>query len=142
MSDPKEPFVPRDDRPELSLDPEAPIAQLRVRDLHVILNSSILKVIQDHKIIEKHFKHEKIEKFEKLEKFEKHEKFEWEKHHKPEKLEYEVFKNTPEGLPDPTNQIDPIARRGLEQVISQVAGLSQQVGELAKQIEELQKKLG
>jgi hypothetical protein len=141
MSDPKEPFVPRADRPDLALDPEAPIAQLKVRDLHLILSGTVLKVIQDHKIIEKHFKHEKLEKFEKHEKLEKHEKhekhekLEWEKIHKPEKLEYEVYKNTPEGIPDPTNQIDPVARRGLEQVIDQIAGL-------AKQLEEIQKKLG
>ena len=136
MSDPKQPFVPQGDRPEMELDPEAPIAQLKVRDLSVILNSHIIKIIRDHKWL-KPEKYEKIEKFEKIEKWEKFEKIE-----KPEKLEFEVFQKIPEHIPDPGPLGDPVARRGLEEVVQQIAGLSQQVGALAKQVEDLQKKLG
>jgi hypothetical protein len=104
--EPREPFVSQGDRPEVRLDPDAPLSELRVRDLAAILGpmagknpnfevgKTPLKDFFDKPSPEvakdflKEIKIEKVEKPEKPEKFEKNEKFEKdEKHEKPEKFE-------------------------------------------------------
>jgi hypothetical protein len=99
----REPFVSQGDRPEVRLDPEAPLSELRVRDLAAILGPMAgknpnfevgktgLKDFFDKPspdVVKDPFKEGKSEKFEKSEKLEKNEKNEKnEKIEKPEKNE-------------------------------------------------------
>src|SRR3989442_15846975 len=93
MAEKKEPFISQEDRPEVKIDPDRPVSELRVRDLEAILVSGALKKFKDLKFEKEEIKdlkfekieHKegKIEKYEKLEKYEKHEKFELEPVHKP-----------------------------------------------------------
>jgi len=154
MPEKKEPYVSQGDRPEVKMDPDKPISELRVRDLQAILGGSVAKKVEN-KEIEK-IKAEKPEKFEKHEKFEKFEKSEFKDHkfekfeHKEiikeikyEKLELEggVLKQTFEPGPDPTQQIDPAIQAGLAQLVQTVGGLAKRVDELANQMAELQKRV-
>jgi len=159
----KQPFVSQADRPEVRLDLDMPINDLRVRDLAAILGlvggkspfeagKTSLKDFFDKDFpevakdfvkelkIEKVEKPEKPEKFEKNEKFEKHEKLEkHEKHEKPEIKELKLEKIESDGVFDPGG-FRPGPDPRLEQVIQTLAGLTKQVSELANQIEELKKK--
>lgn len=166
----KEPFVPKADRPEVRLDLDMPINDLRVRDLAAILGlmtgktpfevgKTPLKDFFDKDFPEvakdyvKELKLEKFEKPEKSEKFEKNEKIE--KPEKPEKVEKNEKVEKPEkseikeakaekvendGVFDPGNPVRPDPR--MDQIVQAVAGLTRQVGQLANQLEELQKKPG
>lgn len=162
--DSKEAFVAQADRPEVRLDLDMPINDLRVRDLAAILGlvggkspfeagKTSLKDFFDKDFpevakdfvkelkIEKVEKPEKPEKFEKNEKFEKHEKLEkHEKHEKPEIKELKLEKIESDGVFEPGTRPGPDPR--LEQVIQVLAGLTKQVSELANQVEELKKKGG
>jgi hypothetical protein len=106
--DPKEPFVPKEDRPEVRINLDTPVNELRVRELSAILGFLAAKnpfeagktslkdffdkpfpeVAKDFvkeskpEMFDKPVKFEKPEKFEKDEKAEKFEKHE--KHEKPE----------------------------------------------------------
>ncbi len=152
---PRQPFVPKEDRPEVKISLDTPVKDLRVRELSAILgyfaekdpnfevgktpikdffDKDFPEVIKDwvkDTKGEKLEKPEKLEKNEKLEKVEKYEKSEF-KEIKNEKLEREpVF--DPGRIPGP----DP----RMEQVIVAVAGLTKQVSHLANQVEELRKKI-
>lgn len=165
----KQPFVAQADRPEVRIDLDMPINELRVRDLAAILGlvgthkspfeggktpikdffdkpfpeetKDFLKEIKIEKIEkpEKPEKVEKNEKFEKPEKIEKHEKHE--KHEKPEKHELKELK-----LEKIENDgvFDPgpfrIPDPRLDAVIQAISGLTAQVSQLANQLEELRKK--
>jgi hypothetical protein len=139
----KEPYVSQADRPEVKIDPEKPVSELRVRDLQAILGTSAIKKLEkfEHKELklEKYEKHEKFEKFEKHEKFEKYEKLEI-KELKLEKLEHDPIVKQFEPGPGPT-QIDPEILAGLNQIIQTVGGLTKRVDELSNQVAELQKKV-
>lgn len=170
MANPKEPadtakqaFVGAADRPEVRLDLDMPVNQLRVRDLAAILGhlsqkspfeagKTSIKDFFDKPFPErakdyvKEVKPEKFEKPEKSEKFEKNEKHEkHEKHEKPEKLEKPEIKELKlekienDGVFDPGNRFPPGPDPRLEQVIQVLAGLTQHVSVLADQIKELQK---
>jgi hypothetical protein len=146
---PKEPFVPREDRPAVRISLDTPLSELRVRELSAILGfmaaknpnfevgKTPLKDFFDKDFPEvakdwlKEIKIEKIEKPEKPEKFEKNEKFE-----KPEKIEKI---EAAEVAVDPRHVIGPDPR--MEQIIQAVAGLTKQVARLANQVEELRKKV-
>ncbi len=166
----KQPFVSKEDRPEVKISLDTPLNELRVRELGAILgflgskseifdgNKTSLKDFFDKDFpevakdwlkdikIEKIEKPEKPEKFEKFEKHEKHEKFE-----KPEKVEkYERFEKIE--FKDQKNEKlerEPVFEPGnipvpdpmLQQVIQALAGLTKQVSQLANQVEELQKKV-
>lgn len=157
----KEPFVAQGDRPEVKLSPDAPLGELRVRDLAAILGAFAAKnpnfevgktplkdffdkpFPEEAKDFIKEIKPEKFEKSEikefkgeKVEKFEKREKFE-----KPEikEVKNEKFEHG-EAVLDPGKFPGPDPR--LEQLIQAVAGLTTQVGQLANQVEELRKKSG
>ena len=155
--EPKQPFISHADRPEVRIDLDTPLSELRVRELSAILGfmagknpnfevgKTPIKDFFDKPFpevakdwlkeikIEKIEKPEKPEKFEKNEKFEKPEKFEKnEKFEKPEKIEIR------EPVFDPRNVPGPDPR--MEQVIQAVAGLTQQVSQLANQVEELRKR--
>lgn len=165
----KQPFVGKEDRPEVKISLDTPLSELHVRELGTILGFMVgknpfevgktplkdffdkdfpevakdwIKEIKTEKLekpekpekaekSEKFEKHEKYEKPEKREKFEKLEKLEL-KDIKIEKLEHEVAVEPgfPPG-PDPT----------LQRVIQAVAGLTNQVSQLANQVAELQKKV-
>lgn len=160
--EPKQPFVGKEDRPEVRIDLDTPLSELRVRELSAILGfmtgknpnfevgKTSIKDFFDKPFPEvakdwlKEIKIEKIEKPEKPEKFEKHEKLEKpekleknekiEKFEKPEKIEVREPVFDPRTFPGPDPRI--------EQLIQAVAGLTQQVTQLANQVEELRKKAG
>lgn len=120
-------FVPQGDRPDVQLDPNRPIGELRVRDLSQLLGQITIKKF-DWKEPFKEFKDHKHEKWE----F-KHEWKEW----KHEKWEHDpVVKPGPDNFPDPT-QRDPI----LNEIVQVVGGLRQQIGQLENQVKELQGKI-
>jgi hypothetical protein len=136
MDEQKQAFVPPEDRPEVKLDPNAPISELRVRDLSAILGQAVLKKFdikepfkefKDHKLEKfeiKEFKFEKIEKFEKLE----HEKWWPDKHFEPPKFN--------EGGP----VIDPTIGDTLGKLVQSVSGLTAQVDAIGKRVEALEKR--
>jgi hypothetical protein len=155
----KEPFVSPSDRPEVKLNPDGPITELRVRDLAAILGAvatknpfevgktplkdffdkpfpeetkDFLKEIKPEKLEKseiKEFKGEKNEKFEKREKFEKSETKEF----KSEKFERgEAVIDPEKGIPDPR----------IDQLIQAVSGLVKQIGDLANQVDEMKKRTG
>lgn len=166
----KQPFVSQADRPAVRLDLDMPVNDLRVRDLAAILGllstkspfeagktslkdffdkdfpevaKDYVKELKIEKIEkpekpEKFEKNEKIEKPEKVEKIEKHEKIE--KPEKPEIKELKLEKIENDGVFDPGDRVRPDPR--MEQIIQALAGLTRQVGLLANQVEELQKKGG
>ena len=162
----KEPFVPSADRPEVKINLDTPLSELRVRELSSILGSLIgkspfevgktpLKDFFDKPFPEttkdfvKESKPENIEKTTKFEKPEKFEKFEKdkdkdknEKIEKPEKSEIKEVKAEKveaDGVFDPRKLVTPDPR--LEQLIESVTGLTKQVSQLADQVEELRKKV-
>lgn len=125
----KESFIGQGDRPEVRLDPNMPISELRVRDLASILSRAIYKPIIKELKYEKFEKHEKFEIKElKPEKFEKNEKLEWEKLDKHPGFEQPF---------DPGSFPDPLPWQQLAEVVK---GLSQKVDQLADQVAELQKR--
>jgi hypothetical protein len=158
----KEPFVPADDRPEVRIDLETPLTELRVRDLSAILGFAASKnpnfevgktPIKDFfdkdwpevaKDWVKEIKTEKLEKPEKPEKFEKNEKLEKnEKQEKNEKLEKPETKDLKiekiesdgvfqAGLPRPDPRMD--------ELVAAVAGLRHQVDQLADQVKRLRER--
>ena len=155
---PKQPFVGSEDRPEVKLDLDMPVNDLRVRDLAAILGHLVGKSpfevgktsIKDFfdkpfpevaKDYVKELKPEKVEKPEKPEKFEKNEKHEKaEKLEKPEIKELKHEKIESDGVFDPVQRFPPGPDPRLEQVIQALASLTRQVGVLANQVEELQKR--
>jgi len=160
----KEAFVSQADRPEVKLDLDMPINDLRVRDLAAILGlvggknpfeagKTSLKDFFDKEFpevakdfvkelkIEKVEKPEKPEKVEKNEKHEKHEKLEKnEKVEKPEIKELKIEKIENDGVFDPGLRPGPGPDPRLEQAIQALAGLTRQVSELANQVEELKQR--
>jgi len=150
----KQPFISKDDRPDVKISLDTPLSDLRVRELSAILGFMVgknpnfevgktsLKDFFDKPFPEtvkdwiKEVKSDKFEKIEKLEKNEKHEKNE--KLEKPERKELKAEKIEHDGVFDPGIPIGPDPR--LEQVIQAVAGLSKQVSQLANQMAELGKK--
>lgn len=147
----KQPFVSKEDRPEVKISLDTPLNELRVRELGTILGFIVgknpnfevgktpIKDFFDKPFPEtvkdwiKELKPEKIEKpeFKEL----KHEKIEKPelKEHKHEKLEREpVF--------DP-GTIGPGPDPRFDHIVQVVSGLTKQVALLANQLEELKKKL-
>ena len=144
--------------------PDTPLSELRVRDLAAIIGAAtknpnfevgktplkdffdkefpeeakdFIKEIKPEKFEKnelKELKGEKLEKYEKREKFEKPEKLEKPeiKEIKFEKIEIQEPAFDPGRLPGPDPRI--------EQLIQAVAGLTQQVSQLANQVEELRKR--
>ena len=153
----KEPFIGSSERPEVKLDLDMPLTDLRVRDLAAILGhlgskspfeagktpikdffdkpfpeeaKDFLKEIKIEKA-EKPEKPEKAEKHEKLEKHEKREKHEL-KELKVEKVEIDVVFEVDRFPPGP----DP----RFESVIQTIGQLTRQVAALADQVEQLRKR--
>lgn len=160
----KEPFIGSSDRPEVRIDLDMPLTDLRVRDLAAILGQlgskspfeagkTAIKDFFDKEFPEvakdflKEVKIEKVEKPEKPEKFEKNEKHEknekYEKNEKAEKREIKelkVEKIEADGVFDPGSRFPPGPDPRFESVIQAIAGLTQQVNALANQVEELRKR--
>ncbi len=166
--DNKEPFIGSGDRPEVSIDLDQPVSDLRVRDLAAILGhltsksaselgKAPIKDFFDKQFPErtkdflKEIKNEKPEKPEKFEKLEKHEKNE--KLEKPElkefKHEHKEFKHEHKELKLEKIENDGVFDPGrgfpgpdprFESVLQAVAGLSQQVSALTDQVEILRKR--
>lgn len=155
----KEPFISSEDRPEVKIDLDTPIGELRVRELtsilgffatkspHFEVGKTSLKDFFDKDFpevakdwvkelkIEKIEKPEKPEKFEKLEKYEKREKLE-----KPElkDLKYEKLEREP--VFDPGRIPGPDPR--FDALVEAVAGLQKQVSQLVDQVEALRERVG
>lgn len=160
----KEPFIGSSERPEVRLDLDMPVTELRVRDLAAILGhlgskspfeagktpikdffdkpfpeeaKDFLKEIK----IEKVEKPEKPEKVEKNEKHEKHEKLEKiEKREKPELKELKAEKIEIDGVFE-VDRFPPGPDPRFESVIQTIAQLTRQVGALADQVEQLRKRV-
>ncbi len=150
----KEPFVPQADRPDVRINLDTPLGELRVRELSAILGFMVgkhpnfevgktsLKDFFDKpfpEVAKDWLKEIKPENIEKPQKFEKPEKFE--KNEKIEKTEIKEAKNEKlesDGVFDPGKLVGPDPR--MEQVIQAVTGLTKQVSQLANQVEELRKK--
>lgn len=133
MDESKQAFVPPEDRPEVKLDPNAPISELRVRDLSAILGQAVLKKF-DIKEPFKEFKDHKLEKFEIKEfKFEKLEKLEHEKWWPDKYFE-------PPKLADGGPVIDPSIGDTLGKLVQSVSGLTAQVDALGTRVEALEKR--
>jgi hypothetical protein len=147
----KQPFVPQEDRPDVRINLDTPLSELRVRDLSALralmvgkdpfedplkafFDKPFPEVVKDYVKESKPENIEKPVKFEKPEKFEKREKFE-----KPELKEIKNEKLEREGVIDPRPGVGPDPR--MEQVIQAVTGLTKQVSQLADQVEELRKKI-
>jgi hypothetical protein len=137
----KKAFIAEEERPEVRIDPEVLLTDLRVRDLNAILGQANFKSrLKDIKIE----KIEKPEKFEKLEKFEKHEKFE-----KPEKFEklerIEEVKWLTEPIPKPREPVvdgpewDPRIAEGINQMVQSVTQLTAQVRDLTVRLDKLER---
>jgi hypothetical protein len=166
----KEPFVPQGDRPEVKINLDTPLSDLRVRELSAILGymtgknanfevgKTSLKDFFDKPFPEvakdwvKEIKPEKVEKPEKPEKFEKNEKLEkWEKLEKDEKVEKPERKELKH---EKLEKLEKLENDGLvlerpdlpgpdpriEQIVQVMAGLTEQVGRLANQVDALEKK--
>jgi hypothetical protein len=154
----KEPFISSTDRPEVKLDLDMPLTELRVRDLAAILGhigskspfevgKTPIKDFFDKPFPEeakdfiKEVKIEKVEKPEKPEKFEKHEKLEKiEKREKPELKELKVEKIEIDGVFE-VDRFPPGPDPRFESVIQTIAQLTRQVATLADQVEQLRKRV-
>jgi hypothetical protein len=136
----KKAFIAEEERPEVRIDPEVLLTDLRVRDLNAILGQvnykSRLKDIKIEKI-------EKPEKFEKFEKFEKHEKFE-----KPEKIEklerieeVKLISDIPKPFEPGWDDLvkDPRVAEGINQMVQAVTQLTAQVGDLTVRMDKLER---
>lgn len=165
----KEPFVPKEDRPQVKITLDTPLSELRVRELSEILGRIIgggknpnfevgktpIKDFFDGPGFEvpkdevKDAKFEKAEKNElkelkgdKWEKIENIKREKNEKREKPEKSEIKEVKAEKietDGVFDP-GRIIPGPDPRFEQLIQAVSGLTKQVSELSNQVEELKKK--
>jgi hypothetical protein len=143
----KKAFIPEGERPEVRIDPEMSLTDLKVRDLSAILGQIDFKSIRKEIKIEKLEKPEKFEKIEKWERIEKPDKFEkFEKIEKPEKFEkierIEVVKREPE-IPKPGDPViddpfrDPRVFEGINQLVESISQLTGQVQDLANRVTKL-----
>jgi len=156
----KQPFISQEDRPEVRINLDTPLSELRVRELSAILGFLVgkdpfedpWKAFWDKDFPEvtkdwaKEAKIDKLEKGEakeyKSEKNEKEIKEIKEAKEKAEKGELKEIKNEKlerEGVIDPRGSVGPDPR--IEQVIQAMTGLTKQVSQLANQVEELRKKV-
>jgi hypothetical protein len=142
---PRKPFVAQGDRPEVRIKLDAPVSELKVRDLAAILRLGSQKDFWDGKDWlkddfdggikwwkEKEKDKDKEKEKEKPEKQEKHEK-----HEKPEIKEVKAEKVESDGVftPGPYPRPDP----QLDQIMRTLVGLNERVSQLADQLEELKK---
>ena len=169
-SESKEPFVSKEDRPEVKITLDTPLSELRVRELSSIVGRIIggggkhpnfevgggpLKNFFDKpfpEVAKDELKDVKSDKFEKNElkelKGDKWEKIENIKHEKNEKREKpeksEIKEIKAEKIENDgvfePGRVIPGPDPRFEQLIEAVAGLTKQVSQLANQVEELKKK--
>jgi hypothetical protein len=138
----REAFVGKGDRPEVRLNPDAPISELRVRDLATILGLGSRKDFWDGKDWQKDdfdgpFDPKPWKEGKEFKDFK-----EWKE--KPEKLEKREIKEVKSEKLEVDERFDPgIGPRvqpRIEQIMQGLAGLSARVSELANQVEELKKR--
>lgn len=144
----KEPFVGQGDRPELRLRPDTPIGELTVRDLAALLGrlgpsrkdfwdgKDWAKDDFDGPVIKgKDVKDKEKEKDKEKDKDKEKEKEKLEKREKPEIKEVKVEKVETDGVFEPAVAAGPDSR--LDEVVRALSGLTEQVAQLADQVEEL-----
>lgn len=113
MANPKEPFISKGDRPDVKIDPDKPLSNLTVRDLHSILGGSEIY---------------KFRKDKDLEKFSS-----WKEYWK----EY-AYEKSPYTETFATHPSDP-GQTGIAVLAEHIGGLHKKIDELANQIAELKK---
>jgi hypothetical protein len=166
----KEPFVPKEDRPEVKITLDTPLSELRVRELSAILGRVIgggknpnfevgktpikdffdapeFEVPKDHvkdakgeKLEKNELKELKGDKFEKLENLKREKNEKREKPEKSEIKEVKAEKVESDAVFDPGRIPIPEPDPRFEQLIEAVAGLTKQVSQLSNQVEEMKKK--
>lgn len=138
----REPFVGKADRPEVRLNPDAPISELRVRDLAMILGLGTRKDFWDGTDWQKvdfdgPFDPKPWKEGKEFKDFK-----EWKE--KPEKLEKREIKELKAEKLEVDQVFDagigPRVQPRIEEIIQGLAGLSARVSELANQVEELKKR--
>jgi hypothetical protein len=146
----REPFVSQGDRPEVRIKLDAPISELRVRDLATILGLGTGKDFWDGKDWQKDdfdgglkWWKEKEKDKDKLEKFE-HKELKIEKHeHKELKLEKHEHKELKLEKLENDGQFEVPQRPGpdpwVQSIFKAIAGLTEQVSQLTDQVAQLQK---
>jgi len=143
---PRKPFVAQGDRPELRIKLDAPLSELKVRDLAAILRLGSQKDFWDGKDwlkddfdggIKWWKEKEKDKDKEKEKDKDKEKEKDKEKHEKPEIKEIKAEKVETDGVfsPGPFPRPDP----QLDQIVRALVGLNERVGQLADQLEELKK---
>lgn len=153
MAEEKEPFVAATDRPDVNLNPDAPISELRVRDLQALLQGSaqFKNTMEKRTFPDKQFKTEMNKNEIKWEKMEYPEKYWYPEKYievkaKLEKLEHKDFKVEMEKLtaldapPRPEQQAPGPA--GIDQLVQTVSKLSEQVSQLSQDVEKLKQQPG
>jgi hypothetical protein len=137
----RKPFVAQGDRPEMRIKLDAPISELRVRDLAAILRLGSRKDFWDGKDWQKDDFDGEIkwwkEKEKDKEKEKEKDKEKLEKPEKPEIKEAKAEKIENDGVFDP--RLFPRPDPRLDEVIRSLAGLTERVSQLANQVEELKK---
>lgn len=123
--EPKQSFVGGEERPDVRLDPDMPVAEMRVRDLGALVAGVLTPIkLFKHELDHKHKHEHKHEPFEvkrlKIEKYEKIEKFE----HKHEKWEFDEIPVDWPRVPGP----EPDPR--IDQLIEAVSQLREEVAAL------------
>jgi hypothetical protein len=137
---PRKPFVAQGDRPELRIKLDAPVSELKVRDLAAILRLGSQKDFWDGKDWLKDDFDGGIKWWKEKEKDkdkEKEKDKDKEKHEKPEIKEIKAEKVESDGVfsPGPYPRPDP----QLDQIVRALVGLNERVSQLADQLEELKK---
>ena len=143
MSDPKEPFVPSQDRPQVGIHPDTPVSELRVRDLAQMLQGAsqtksivadatktVANELQKSLIVDlkqhwKEFIKEPIK--EKIEKIEKN-----------EKIEIDLVPTKLFEIPDP----GPLTTQPIDEVVKAVSSLTDQVSQLSRDVADLKQRNG
>jgi hypothetical protein len=120
----RESYVPPEDRPAVGINPDMPLSELRVRDLASILRLGTRKDFWDGKSWQK-------DDFDGLKWKDKDKDKEKEKDFK-EKPEKEIYEG-------PGNVGDHVFDPRINHIMQSIAGLTQQIGALANQIERLGK---
>lgn len=143
----RRPFVAQEDRPEVRIKLDAPIGELRVRDLVAILRLGSQKDFLDGKDWLKDDydggikwwkeKEKEKEKDKEKDKDKEKEKEKLEKPEKPEIKEAKSEKLEGDGVFDP--RLFSWADPRLDHVIRSLAGLTERVSQLADQVEQLKK---
>lgn len=123
----RESFIPQEDRPAVGIGADTPLTELRVRDLASILHLGSRKDFWDGKSWQK-------DDFDNVNWFHDYYQIRWKHKEKEKEFKEKAEKEIYEG-PGGEKVYDP----RINQLMQSIAGLTQQVSQLANHIEQLQK---